>query len=645
MGTPNFKERREHIARAVKGHLLSGTVSRLARFLHKGGKQEKCVKHFCLGIYMELRNTFVHDWGHNDPQGNLDMIQRELARAWDTVQDPEGIESAEFRTFSSPPELKGLYEPSISGRSDLAVPTDVVTAMQHMTNSSLRIDTECWELFSEYRGWLYANGLQDIAERDDKPFTLHEDNDEAERFTRYHEKVETDRIADHREFNIAYGTADEVCRIYGVFGYGPTYSKRLRACTRFAEARPLSQDLEQRWVQKLESEHGCSLRFSSMDAWAEACATLEHLKASADYEEVGAAFAWRFYRKTNTCNAMVEIDAPASGYGHILAEQGIRGDNLERWINMNHHNYCHPYTAFTHDLMRKANIGLRVVPSGMSRDEFIKKIVKQVAKPAMVPGQYGSGPIPMAASAMGMDYSYEKGTGRLIWDFKFRWVDKDGNTYNEWEAKASPKGDGTGVLREEPKEPVKWIQTAFPEVPSLFASRFEGKSDNDICEGMVPLFKKVSVSLKRVFPELTKLNERSIEEWKNSVGASCLGLPPMVSNVGYEFQPTPFRIARGEFKRLQYALEGGERVELRHIQKYDLADNGTNYLAKRIQAKDATTKRRQYVHLAPTGVPSIGVHDADLFPVWGWDAVHDSYVKGVEDTHDLKISDNSLLLR
>ena len=142
MGIPNFKERREYIAEEVKHHLLDGgTVSRLARHLYWGRDQKKLVSHFCLGIYMNLRNTFVHQWGFNEPHKNLEMIQAELAKAWDTVRCEDEVDPYEFRTFSSPPTLEGLFEPEVSGRSDIVVPSDVRTAMQHMTNTPLRNDT------------------------------------------------------------------------------------------------------------------------------------------------------------------------------------------------------------------------------------------------------------------------------------------------------------------------------------------------------------------------------------------------------------------------------------------------------------------------------------------------------------------------
>lgn len=652
MGIPNYAERRVQIARAVERHLLDGIVSRLSRFLFWGGKQEGCVKHFCQGVYMQMRNTMVHEWGYNKPEENMDMVQQQLARAWDTVRPEDEVDPCEFRTFSSPPELVGLFQPDISGRSDLVVPADVVTAMQHMTNTPLRIDTACWEVMRKYRTWLYKNGQQHLEEREHVPFTLLDDNSDAEKMVRYHEMVETDRIADHREFFICYSTADEVCRIYGKRGYGPNYSKLLRSCTRVAEARPLSERLEGRWVRKLEKDHGCSLRFGDMDKWAESCASLHYLKKSHNPEEVGAAFAWLSYRKTGLCDAMVEIDAPASGYGHILAEQGKRGNELERWVNMTHPRYQHPYNAFADDIMRKANIGLRVAPKGMSRKDFIVAIVQQFAKPAMVPGQYGSGHIPMAATAMGLDYVVDEKTGRIEWDFQFRWVDEEGTAYREWEAKAEKEGSlkegSRGILRES-GESVVWRQTAFPKYPDLLADRFSGLTCDEICQKMVAVFKKVSLSLKRTFPELVKLNKRSIEEWVASMGEDGLGLPPTISNKGYEFQPSCFRIVRGKFKRLQYRISKDEdKVELNHIHTFEVAASGTSYLAKRIQAKDATTKRCQYVRLAALDdfYPSIGNHDADLCAVYAWDEVERAYNGGYCDTHPgVTLSEGAQLLR
>jgi hypothetical protein len=642
MGIPNFKERREYIAEEVKNHLLDGgTVSRLARHLYWGRDQKKLVSHFCLGIYMNLRNTFVHQWGFNEPHKNLEMIQAELAKAWDTVRCEDEVDPYEFRTFSSPPTLEGLFEPEVSGRSDIVVPSDVRTAMQHMTNTPLRIDTACWEVFCQYRTWLYATGQEHLDREVHVPFALHTDNDESERLIRYHEKVETDRIADHKSFNIVFNTGDEVCRIYGKKGYGPTFSKRLRACTRCAEARPLSKELESRWISKMREEHRI---VGDMDKWAEACASLAFLQKTGDYEQVGHAFGWLSYRKTGLCDVMIEIDAPASGFGHIRAQNGSRGDQLERCVNMAHHSYVHPYEVLTNDLMRNANIGLRVAPDGVTRDEFVRMIVKQVAKPAMVPGQYGGGAVAMAGSALGLEYTYCPKTNRLIWDYKFRWVDSDGNTYSDWEAEK--RGEGHGILKDGSRTPVKWVQTAFPNVPPLFAARFEGKTDDQICEGMVKIFKKVSISLKRVFPDLPKLNERSIFEWSTAMGEDGLELPPVISNVGYEFQPSPFRKDRGQFRRISYRIDGGDKVELNHIQRYSLAHSETSYLAKRTIAKDATVKRGQYVIIAPTGMPSIGIHDADFFPVWAWDIVHGAYVTAFEDTYPgLKFSPNAKMLR
>jgi hypothetical protein len=163
---------------------------------------------------------------------------------------------------------------------------------------------------------------------------------------------------------------------------------------------------------------------------------------------------------------------------------------------------------------------------------------------------------------------------------------------------------------------------------------------------MVKIFKKVSISLKRVFPDLPKLNERSIFEWSTAMGEDGLELPPVISNVGYEFQPSPFRKDRGQFRRISYRIDGGDKVELNHIQRYSLAHSGTSYLAKRTIAKDATVKRGQYVIIAPTGMPSIGIHDADFFPVWAWDIVHGAYVTAFEDTYPgLKFSPNAKMLR
>jgi hypothetical protein len=116
--------------------------------------------------------------------------------------------------------------------------------------------------------------------------------------------------------------------------------------------------------------------------------------------------------------------------------------------------------------------------------------------------------------------------------------------------------------------------------------------------------------------------------------------------VGYEFQPSPFRKDRGQFRRISYRIDGGDKVELNHIQRYSLAHSGTSYLAKRTIAKDATVKRGQYVIIAPTGMPSIGIHDADFFPVWAWDIVHGAYVTAFEDTYPgLKFSPNAKMLR
>jgi hypothetical protein len=609
MGNLTMKDRREIIKETVKSVLMGGSVPRLAVHLWNGRDCKIAIDRFQFPVFMKARNLLGLESDGFDALKALKVVREQIANLFhdprfQTEENgfPSNLGIRRRCTVSSPIVLEGIWEPMITRRCDQQLPSHTVEAMQHQSNMPLVIDEACYEAFTDYHKHLLKEGLgsnDDPVDVFDGTVSPESDGD---KFLRRHEQQEFEAIGSD-EFYIPFSIGDASARMYANSGgFGPTYSKLGRACIRGAEGMPINDEGMENWSKWLDREFHLNDR--NPEDWVSDVLKdpLQYLIETGDKAAVGAAFGWHHATKTGECNYLMETDAPASGYGHILATLGIRGDNLLRFIDMNHTQYQHPHAVLAHQMKRMDAHSLRLAP--------LSDIIKQLAKPTFNPGQYGGGEAAIASMIMGLDYI-------------------DGEDGKYWNL-----GD-----EEHPK---------LPFVPPLLRSRFAGVSNPQlICNEMMLLCRTYSQSLKRSFPELQKLNKLAQERWV--VSMESIGIPNAFDLHGYHNQPHPFyRHRRGVTERVKchyYDKDFGRRTSNFSALRCTLASAGTAALAMEIHMKDACTIAVTLCNLREQGVNALAIHDALLINAMQTQYGLEGYQKGFEFTHNLKIGRRALMLR
>jgi len=379
----------------------------------------------------------------------------------------------------------------------------------------------------------------------------------------------------------------------------PMYDKVSRAVARHAVSKPVSSKDMIRFEAWLRSEFKI---VGGIDSWADAIIKqpLAFIKEGGKAMAIGAAFGWYDAVKNGESNYIQYVDAPSSGLGHIKAKDTTEADThiLNRLVNMNAKGYEHP-----HVILSKV---LRNVDIHNLRGANVDTIVDELAKPTTNPGQYGGTHMAIASKIMGLEHDGEK------------WL----------------------LGTENPRT---------PKIPSLLAEAFEGIEDNEeICNKMVSLCRPYARAFLSCFSFIKGRNTRAQEDWK--AGMVSNGIPnPITDTFGYVNQPTPF--TRLRLKRpleIVHAswYEDGKRVRNNYPTfNLEIAETGTQALAKAIHQDDAKTMSFGCTDLALKGIDSIWIHDCCGTHICDIPEALDSYRRGFELTHEVKLPADAVMLR
>ena len=375
----------------------------------------------------------------------------------------------------------------------------------------------------------------------------------------------------------------------------PMYDKVSRAVARHAESKPVSPKDMIRFEAWLRRE----FKFGGdVAAWADAIISkpLDFIKNGGKPMAIGAAFGWYDATKTGESNYIMYVDAPASGLGHIYAK--ANNPRLELMVNMNAKGYIHPHT-----ILAKA---LRNVDIYNLRGADLDDIVQQLAKPTTNPGQYGGTHMAIASKIMDLDHDGK------------RWL----------------------LGSENPRT---------PEIPALLTAAFTGIEDTEeICEKMVSLCRPYARAFLSSFSPIKLINKQSQERWQ--AGMEANGLPYAFTDAfGYVNQPTPFTR-----KRLVRPLdivhaswyEDGKRIRNNYPAfKCELAEVGTQALAKEIHQADAKCMAFACTDLTSKGIDSVWIHDCCGTHICDIPEALDAYRRGFEATHSVKLPADAVMLR
>ncbi len=375
----------------------------------------------------------------------------------------------------------------------------------------------------------------------------------------------------------------------------PMYDKVSRAVTRCAYSTPLTKDDMKVFEAWLNTEFDIE---GSVESWVDGILQdpQRFLRDGGKAMAIGAAFGWYDAVKNGESNYIMYIDAPASGLGHIYARAGHSA--LERMVNMNHRDYVHPYVQLA--------AVLRNVDVHNLRGASLTEIASQIAKPTANPGQYGGTHMAIASKILDLDH------------------------------------DGDAWLLGQDSQRV-------PCVPPLLADAFEGITDPvEICNRMVEMCKPYGRAFRRLFTPITAINKQAQEVWK--AGMLTDGIPTaMVDRFGYVNQPTPFsrqRLVRPlDIVRAKW-VEDGKRIGNNYPAfRCDIADAGTQALAKRIHTDDAKTASFASVDLALQNVHSVWIHDCCGILISNVSKALDSYRRGFETVHEVNLPADAVMLR